>query len=514
MLVRDPSRVRVSGPLAPYAAGYRAELAWQGYSEWTAIAHLQLMEHVSKWLAAHRLDAGGLTEASVCGFLQDRRASGQVRWLSPRGLIPLLAYLRKLGVTPQPEPSPPSAGDPVGGLLAEFAGFLASERGLAEATLRYYRDTAGRFLRWSRLPGRDACGNELAGLTAAEINSFVLGECGRRSLGSVKNVVTALRALLRFLHLRGYISVPLAHAVPAVAGWHRPSLARALRPADVALLLESCDRDTPAGRRDYAVLILQSRMGLRAGEVAALRVDDVDWRAGEILVRGKGNCHELLPLPVDVGQALAAYCRHDRPRGGHRGLLLLARAPYTGMSATTVSATVERACARAGLPPAGAHQLRHAAATALRQAGSPLLEVGQVLRHSHPATTARYGTIEVNELAVVAQAWPGDHAAGCNRRVLDATAGDGVQAGRARSLAHQLRRSPRPGRDPDDHQHRGAGVGHPAAGGAADPVDGAAVRGAWLRSLSGHPGPAGRGAARRLAGLSPPAPHALPVHAG
>jgi integrase len=408
MVVRDPSCVRVSGPLAPFAAGYRAELARQGYSEWTAIAHLQLMEHVSWWLAERRSDSHGLTEDGVRQFLSHRRANGQIRRLSPRGLLPLLSYLRKLGVTRAAELTPSSTGDPGQRLLVEFSGFLVSERGLVESTIRYYRDTAERFLR-ARCPARDPGSSDgLARLTAAEINSFVLGERGRRSLGSVKNVVTALRALLRFLHLRGYISLPLAEAVPAVAGWSRPSLVRALRPADVALLLEGCDRSSAAGRPDYAVLILQARMGLRAGEVAALSVDDVDWRAGQILIRGKGHRHELLPLPVDVGDALAAYCRHARPKGGgHRGLLLQVRAPYTGLSAATVSKIVERACARAGLPPAGAHQLRHAAATALRRAGAPLLEVGQVLRHSHPATTARYGTIEVAELAEVARPWPG-----------------------------------------------------------------------------------------------------------
>lgn len=406
MVIRDPSRVRVSGPLAPYAGGYRAELARQGYSRWTSIAHLQLMEHVSRWLAANRLDAHGLTEASVRRFLRHRRASGQVRRLTPRGLIPLLAHLRKLGVTPEPEPMTPIAGDPLERLLGEFEGFLASERGLAGGTIRYYRDIAGRFL-LARCPRRDPGSDGLAALTAGDVSSFVLGECGRRSTGSVKNVVTALRALLRFLHLRGHLSVPLAEAVPAVAGWSRPSLPGALRPADVALLLDSCDRGTAVGRRDYAVLILQARLGLRAGEVAALSVDDVDWWAGEILIPGKGNRHELLPLPADVGEALAGYCRHGRPRGGHRGLLLQARAPYTGLSAASVSKTVERACARAGLPPAGAHQLRHAAATAMRQAGASLLEVGQVLRHSHQATTARYGTIDVAELVAVARPWPG-----------------------------------------------------------------------------------------------------------
>jgi integrase/recombinase XerD len=358
------------------------------------------MGHSSRWLAANRLDAHGLTEAGVRRFLRHRRASGQTRRLTLRGMIPLLDYLRKLGITPEPEPTTPTAGDPLERLLGEFAAFLAGERGLAESTIRYYRDIAGRFL-LARCPHhRDPGSDGLAGLRAGDVSSFVLGECGRRSTGSVKNVVTALRALLRFLHLRGHISIPLAQAVPAVAGWSRPPLPRALRSADVALLLDSCDRGTPVGCRDYAVLILAARLGLRAGEVAALSVDDVDWRDGAILIPGKGNRHELLPLPPDVGEALASYYRHGRPRNGHRGLLLQARAPYTSLSAATVSKTVERACARAGLPPAGAHQLRHAAATAMRQAGASLLEVGQVLRGGRsPQVTGSGRLLELHRVA-------------------------------------------------------------------------------------------------------------------
>lgn len=402
MAIDDPSRVRVAGPLARYADGFRAELARQGYSPWTAIAHLQLMAHVSRWLGERGLDAGELTQANANSFLQGRRASGQVVRLTPRGLVPLLGYLREVGAAPvAPKPEP---GNAAGRLVSEFGDYLASERGLAPGTIVYYCDHARRFLS-ARCGGGSERG-VLAGLTAADVQSFVLGESERRGSGSLQNVVTGLRALLRFLHVRGHMPVLLDGAVPAVASWSRPPLVRALRPADITRLLGSCDRRTAAGRRDYAVLVLLARLGLRAGEVAALQVGDVNWRAGEILVRGKGNRHERLPLPSDVGQALADYCQ-GRPRTGHRSLLLQARAPYAGLSAGTVGDVVERACLRAGLKPAGAHQLRHAAATAMRQAGAPLAEIGQVLRHRHLATTARYGSIDVAELAVVARPWPG-----------------------------------------------------------------------------------------------------------
>jgi site-specific recombinase XerD len=381
------------------ADGFRGELARQGYSVWTTIAHLQLMAHLSQWLAAHDLDAADLDDAAVAWYLRDRRASGQVRRLTSRGLAPLLGYLRHLGLAPARPGQQP--GDPVSSLVCEFAGFLATERGLAEGTIRYYCDHARRFL------SAHAPHGDVAVLTPGDVRSFLLDENSRRGSRSLQNVVTALRALLRFLHVHGHLPAPLADgALPAIPVWSYLPLTRALRLADVARLLESCDRTTGAGRRDYAVLVLLARLGLRAGEAAALRTGDVSWRAGEILVRGKGGRQERLPLPADVGSALADYCQNSRPLTGQPFLLLQARAPYAGLSADTVTQVVMRTCRRAGLPPAGAHQLRHAAATAMRQAGAPLAEVSQVLRHRHAATTARYGTVEVAELTALTRPWP------------------------------------------------------------------------------------------------------------
>lgn len=184
-------------------------------------------------------------------------------------------------------------------------------------------------------------------------------------------------------------------------------MSRALDRVDVARLLASCDRRVAAGRRDHAILTLLARLGLRAGEVAALRVDDVDWRGGQLLVTGKGRRRDRLPLPADVGQALAEYCAGGRPRGGCRSLFLQVRAPYTALSSTAVSHVVVRACDRAGMPRVTAHRLRHTAATEMRRVGAPLFGIGQVLRHRHTATTARYAREDPVALAAVARAWPG-----------------------------------------------------------------------------------------------------------
>lgn len=180
-----------------------------------------------------------------------------------------------------------------------------------------------------------------------------------------------------------------------------------MRSDDLSRLLASCDRRTAVGRRDYAILVVLSRLGLRTREVATLTVDDIAWRDGELLVHGKGNRHDRLPLPVDVGGAIADYCRWGRRQGACRGLFLHVRAPYGVLSSSAVGKVVERACDRGGLARLSAHQFRHATATALRQAGAPLFEIGQVLRHAHPVTTAGYGSITAPELVAVAQVWSG-----------------------------------------------------------------------------------------------------------
>ena len=402
MVTRSPSQVRVTGPLAPQADGFRASLDAQGFSPWSQMFYLHLLADVSRWLDRHGLDASGLTDANASAFLQDRRSRGRARFRGMQGLAVLLSFLRNAGAAPPPAATEP--GEETGVLVAEFAGYLAGERGLRPPTVILYSAAARRFL--DSLPeGGDGI---LAGLSADAVRSFVIAESSRRGTGSLKNQVTAVRSLLRFLHLKGRIADPVDGAAPAAAGWHRPPLTRRIRPGDVAAILASCDRSTRAGRRDYAILMLLARLGLRAGEAAAARAGDIDWRAGEILVRGKGGRDERLPLPADTGAAIADYCRNARPRDAASGMLFLhARAPYGPLSSSAVAHVVVRACQRAGLEPASAHQLRHAAATAMRRAGAPLSEISQLLRHQHEGTTSRYGTIDPDELGPVTAPWPG-----------------------------------------------------------------------------------------------------------
>ncbi len=292
MPTRNPSQVGVTGPLAPYADGFRASLNAQGFSPWSQIFYLQLLADVSRWLGAQGLDASGLTDANAAAFSQDRRSRELARFRGTQGLARLLSFLRDAGAAPPTAAAMP--GDEAGILTAEFTVYLADERGLRPPTVAGYARSARRFL--GSLPeGGDE--GILAGLTADAIRSFVVAESSRRGVRSLNSDVTAVRSLLRFLHLKGLIPDPMDEAVPWAAAWQHPPMTRKIRPDDVAAILASCDRDTRAGRRDYAILMLLARLGLRAGEAAAARAGDIDWRSGTILVRGKGGHDERLPLP-------------------------------------------------------------------------------------------------------------------------------------------------------------------------------------------------------------------------
>jgi integrase/recombinase XerD len=391
------SRVRLSGPLAEHGEGFAVFLAAAGYSPLSAANQMRVLAHLSRWLGELGLAAGALTAERAAEFAAGRRAAGYVQWTSERGLGPVLEFLRGEGAAPAP--AAPVQG-PVDVLVERYRGYLASERGLAAGTV-------GRNAAYARLflTGRE---ESLPALTAAEVSGFVLAECRRRSTGSAKLLVTALRSVLRFLAAEGLAPPGLEAAAPAVAGRRDTGLPRALPAGQVAALLASCDREAAAGLRDFAVLTLLSRLGLRAGEVAALELGDIGWRAGELLVRGKGRREERLPLPADAGQALAAYLHGARPCGtGMRAVFLAARAPLRPMSANAVKMAVRTACARAGLPPAGPHRLRHTVGTAILQAGAPLEEVGQVLRHRSAATTAIYAKVDRGALGAFAAPWPG-----------------------------------------------------------------------------------------------------------
>jgi integrase/recombinase XerD len=247
----------------------------------------------------------------------------------------------------------------------------------------------------------------LADLAARDITAFVVAEVPGRRTGSAKLAVTTLRSLLAFLYVEGVIAHSLASAVPSVAGSRLAGLPEALEVGQGQQLLATCDRSTAVGRRDFAILTMLVRLGLRAGEIVALELDDVDWRQGEIIVRGKGNRHERLPLPVDVGRAVVAYLRHSRPTAESRRVFLRVRAPHRALTSSGVTNVVIGAAHKAGLPPVAAHRLRHTAATEMLRAGAPLAEIGQVLRHRSPLSTAIYARVDRAALRQLAQPWPG-----------------------------------------------------------------------------------------------------------
>jgi integrase/recombinase XerD len=291
---------------------------------------------------------------------------------------------------------------PAAELLAGFRSWLVAERGLSPETVRCYYCQASTFLASLADPADSA----VRRLDSGQVVSFMVAYCRDRNTGSAKAMATALRAFLRFLHVSGHTLTALVGAVPAVAGWRLASLPRGLDAAVVAQLLECCDRTTVVGRRDYAILTVLARLGLRGAEATTLKLGDIDWRSGEIIVHGKANRVDRLPLPVDVGEAIVAYLTGGRPSCGVRALFCTVRAPYRPLTASAVRQVMGRACQRAGLPRAGAHRLRHSLATDMLRAGASLPEVGQVLRHRSELSTAIYAKVDENALRPLARPWP------------------------------------------------------------------------------------------------------------
>jgi integrase/recombinase XerD len=398
--MRDPLRVLVTGPLEPFAPGFVAELGRLGYACPSVVHQVQLVAHLSRWMTGEGFAAGELSAGMVERFVVSRRAAGYRHFLMPSALAPLLGYLRALGVMTVPTVA--ASVGPAGVLVERYRSYLLGERGLATTTVRYYERVARQFL-GAVSAGRDEL--DLARLTAGEVSRFVLAECGRCSPGSASNVVVALRSLLRFLHVEGLTGGELAAAVPAVAPRPR-GLPRALGPGTVARLLASCDRRLGKGRRDFAVLMVLSRLGLRAAEVSAIELGDVDWRAGELLVRGKARRRDQMPLPVDVGEALAGYLQRGRPRVESERLFMRVVAPIGPLTSDAVSEIVRHACRRCELPVVGAHALRHTAATETLRAGGSLVEIGQLLRQQTAFTTAIYARVDRAALRELARPWP------------------------------------------------------------------------------------------------------------
>ena len=389
----------VSGPLAPYAVGFERWLRSRAYSPWTVANRLWQLDQLSRWLEREGLAAGELTLERLAEFASSRREAGLVTWACERSAALPFEYLRGLGAAPLPAPA--VAEGPLEELLAGYRRYLMVERGLSEKTVLNYAPSVCLFLAGRQGPD----GLALDRLSAADVSSFLAAECPRRSMSGARDLASALRSLLRYLHVAGLIELPLVWAVPSVANLRDRSLPRGLAPAALRKLLAGCDRRRTVGRRDYAILLLLARLGLRAGEVAAIGLEDIDWRAGELLIHGKGGRQDVLPVPVDVGEAIVSYLRR-RPRCESRALFLRMTAPRGGLNRGTVGWIVREACTRAGLPRVSAHRLRHTAATEMLRRGGSLPEIAQVLRHHELKTTAQYAKVDRKALRALARPWP------------------------------------------------------------------------------------------------------------
>jgi site-specific recombinase XerD len=393
-------RSMLSGRLAEHEAGYRADLVGQGYKPRTVRVLVVLLRRLGTWMDCRGVDVEDLCSAVAEEFLAEVRADGGAFQPTGATLESLLGYLRGTGVVP-PE-LPPGPATPTEETVEAFCCYLRVERGLASESVRTYARVATTFLSWFQDRGK----GDLAELTAVEVVAFATEVCPTYSTGWAKMTMTGLRSFLGFAHVEGLVPRALAGAAPSAAGWTGTALPKALSPLEVRRLLGSCDRRRHKGRRDYAMLVLLVRLGLRAAEVAALALDDFDWRAGEVLIRGKGEHVERLPLPVDVGDAVAGYLRRGRPESLQRAVFLRVHAPIRGLRPSGVAAVVHDACVRAGVEPVGPHRLRHTAATEMLRAGASLPQVAQVLRHHSVSTTAIYAKVDHLALRPLALPWP------------------------------------------------------------------------------------------------------------
>ncbi|MGH2602742.1 MAG: tyrosine-type recombinase/integrase [Dehalococcoidia bacterium] len=351
-----------------------------------------------RWMAAQGLAASDLDQARLAAFSATRR-----RPLGMRGALrPLLGFLRAQGVVGAEAAAPREQLDE---LIDGYRQWMISDRALADRTIGRYEKTARRFL--ADRGGARGSGAGAEGVTAAEVVAFLLSEVSRGlARGSLQGRVGELRSLLRFLYVKGFTATEVAQAVPPLPGWKDTAVPPRLARAQVRALLDSCDRATPTGMRDFAMLVLMARLGLRAAEAAALTLDDLCWRAGEVAVRGKGRREDRLPLPADVGEAIAQYLLKARPAAQSRAVFLTILAPHRPLWSTAVSQVVWRQSVRAGLAPIRAHRLRHALATDLLDRGARLPEIAQVLRQRDLATAAVYAKVDHSALRQLALPWP------------------------------------------------------------------------------------------------------------
>ncbi|MGY2488420.1 tyrosine-type recombinase/integrase [Cupriavidus sp. CP313] len=407
---RRPSRLQAEGPLAAYLEPYAEYLAGLGYSQVSYWHKTFLVSKFSQWLGRGGVAINEITRVHEDAFLRDRArrrrpkggdhiaVSGVTHWLREKGVIECRS-------TASIETSS------IAQILQEYRFCLLEDRGLAMTTIENYVGYVRRFL--ADVSGKNDL--QLASVNPAQVAEYLRRHAPKaRTFMSAKHIGTALRSFFRFARSRGYVHGDLAATVPSVAGWSMASIPRAM-PADgvQALLGASKTWREPAGLRNRAILLLLARLGFRAGEVVRLELDDIDWSEGCLTVHDKGRAQRPLPLPHDVGEAVAAYLERGRPPSSSRRVFLRSRAPFDGLkSSSDICQIVARAMERAGIESRsrGAHQLRHALAVDMLRQGASLTDIGQVLRHRSAQATRRYAKVDIEGLREVALPWPGEWA--------------------------------------------------------------------------------------------------------
>ena len=383
---------------------YAAAIAQQGYVQHSIRTQVVVIADLSRWLQRRHILLQDLDSKVVNRFVQHHQRQNGIRRGDAGILSRFLAWLGQTGTVEQHRELPVKG--PRQNVTHQFRRYLLQDRGLSTATMQNYVPFIDQFLS-ERFRNKTL---NLSTLRAADVTGFVQRHAHRFSPGRAKLLVTALRSFFRYLRHRGEISLDLAACVPTVPNWSSSTVPKFLPPGTVQRVLSRCDRQTPLGRRNYAILLLLARLGLRAGEVVALNLEDIDWEAGQMTVHGKGGRSTQMPLPTDVGEAIAVYLRHGRPRCSSRRVFIRAKAPLGGFaSSVAICVIVMRALQRAGVESSrkGAHLFRHTLACDLLRQGCSLDEIGELLRHQSPNTTAIYAKVDLAALHSLALPWPG-----------------------------------------------------------------------------------------------------------
>jgi len=395
----------LEGPLAPHIASFAQGMSEQGYSSYSLQRQVRLASDFSRWLEQNGVTVRDLSSLHPGQYLRHRACKVRIGRGDAAALRYLMAFLRRAEAIPA-DAEPPAVKTPVECCVEAFERYLREERALASATVVNYLPFV-RELLTQRFGNSEV---QLSELHAVDVVGFVQRRAHQLHIKRAKLMTTALRSFLQYARYRGDVTLDLAAAIPPVANWSMTSIPRAIPDDQVHALLASVDRSTALGRRDYAILLLLARLGLRSSEVAFLELDDIDWTVGSLSVCAKSGRRVEFPLPADVGEAIVAYLQHVRPHSRSRRVFLRHKAPVRGfLSQCAIGSVVHHAIERAGVqaPTHGTHQFRHALATRMLRGGASLIEIGELLGHRSPETTKIYTKVDAEALRALALPWPG-----------------------------------------------------------------------------------------------------------